>query len=333
VALPNVWKQTQTPHFDVYGRSELIAGRVSEAAEYHFAEIARWLGIASLDDWAPRCEIRIYADLDEFHEATGTSGVTRAVSRTRVQGDRVLLRQISAFQSDPWLLSATLPHELTHILLAEAAQSGEMTGQRPVPRPSEEATGPDTASQQAVAPPFALDEGLAVQVEPPARRLQYRRLLAEHTPNPLNLLQINQLIGDQAAFYARCDALAEFILRQAGVKGLIALCRRSDGNPGQALNQAGQGGQGGGGGGGGGGGQLFQDDEEQGGDEAGDQGNAQADMQRLITVITDTIEPDSWVTAGGLGNITPLRNQIIVRNSILVHQLLGGMMEEDEIAR
>jgi hypothetical protein len=104
-------------------------------------------------------------------------------------------------------------------------------------------------------------------------------------------------------------------------------------NPGQALNQAGQGGQGGGGGGGGGGGQLFQDDEEQGGDEAGDQGNAQADMQRLITVITDTIEPDSWVTAGGLGNITPLRNQIIVRNSILVHQLLGGMMEEDEIAR
>lgn len=101
-------------------------------------------------------------------------------------------------------------------------------------------------------------------------------------------------------------------------------------NPGQALNQAGQGGQGGGGGGGGQG-QLFQDDEQE--TENDQQGDAQADMQRLITVITDTIEPDSWNTAGGLGSITPLRNQIIVRNSILVHQLIGGMLDEDEIAR
>ncbi len=221
VALPNVWKQAQTPHFEVHGRSELIASRVAEAAEYHFVEIARWLGAGVPADWSPRCEIRIYADLDEFHQATGTSGVTRAVSRTRVQGDRVLLRQISAFQSDPWLLSSTLPHELTHVLLAEAAQiQGEQAAKG---RPSGRVADP-------VAPPFALDEGLAVQVEPPARRLQYRRLLVEHTPNPLNLLQINQLIGDQAAFYARCDALAEFVLRQAGMSGLIALCRDADGD-------------------------------------------------------------------------------------------------------
>ena len=35
---------------------------------------------------------------------------------------------------------------------------------------------------------------------------------------------------------------------------------------------------------------------------------------------------------GGTGSITPLRGQIIVRNSILVHQLLGGYLEEDQVA-
>ncbi|MCH8800762.1 MAG: hypothetical protein IH963_07625 [Chloroflexi bacterium] len=103
-------------------------------------------------------------------------------------------------------------------------------------------------------------------------------------------------------------------------------------NPGQALNQAGQGagGQGGGGGGGGGGNsQLFSDDED---DDDQDQNDGAGDMERLIQVIVDTVEPDTWNVNGGLGSITPLRGQIIVRNSILVHQLLGGYLEEDQIA-
>ena len=104
-------------------------------------------------------------------------------------------------------------------------------------------------------------------------------------------------------------------------------------NVSQALNQAGRnagrgGGRGGGGGGGGRGGQLFDDDE----DEDEDENNEGGDMQKLIQVIVDTVEPDSWNVNGGTGSITPLRGQIIVRNSILVHQLLGGYMDEDQIA-
>lgn len=102
-------------------------------------------------------------------------------------------------------------------------------------------------------------------------------------------------------------------------------------NPGQALNQLSQGGFGGGGGGGGGSGQLFEDEDQD--DQRDDENAAEGDMQRLIQVIMDTIEPDSWNLNGGPGSITPLRNQIIVRNSILVHQLLGGYLDEDEIAR
>ena len=51
-----------------------------------------------------------------------------------------------------------------------------------------------------------------------------------------------------------------------------------------------------------------------------------------LVFCVDTVEPDSWNVNGGTGSITPLRGQIIVRNSILVHQLLGGYMDEDQIA-
>ena len=103
-------------------------------------------------------------------------------------------------------------------------------------------------------------------------------------------------------------------------------------NPAEALNQVGQNaGRGGGGGGGGrgGGSQLFDDDEDEEDDEDDD---GAGDMQRLIQVIVDTVEPDTWNVNGGTGSVTPLRGQIIVRNSILVHQLLGGYLDEDQIA-
>ncbi len=100
-------------------------------------------------------------------------------------------------------------------------------------------------------------------------------------------------------------------------------------NPSQALNQAGQSGQGSGGGGS----QIFdeQEDEQNSRDEDNQQGGARsADMQQLIQLVTDVVEPDSWVTAGGLGTITSIRNTLVVRNTILVHQQLGGYLEDVE---
>lgn len=100
-------------------------------------------------------------------------------------------------------------------------------------------------------------------------------------------------------------------------------------NPAQALNQAGQSGQGGGGGSS----QIFdeQENEQSNRDAENQQGGARtADMQQLIQLITDVVEPDSWVTAGGQGTITSIRNTLVVRNTILVHQQLAGFVEDVE---
>jgi hypothetical protein len=49
----------------------------------------------------------------------------------------------------------------------------------------------------------------------------------------------------------------------------------------------------------------------------------------LVQLIADTIEPDSWGNAGGRGRIVFWHGQIVVYNTIFVHQRLGGAVIED----
>jgi hypothetical protein len=98
----------------------------------------------------------------------------------------------------------------------------------------------------------------------------------------------------------------------------------------QAVFNVSQGmGQGGGGtGGGGGGGGMFQQGN-QNNTQDDRQGNA-TQLQELLTLIQDTVEPDTWRQNGGSGSIIAFQNTLIVRNTILVHQRLGGYVTEEE---
>ncbi|MFQ5804860.1 MAG: tetratricopeptide repeat protein [Phycisphaerae bacterium] len=191
IVLPGVWKHRQTQHFHVYARNDLVAERVAEAAEFHLAGLADWLGVAHPGDWEPRCELRIHATLENLHQATGTRGDTRTLTRTRFQGERVLLRRTDLWQDDRWLLGSTLPHELAHLLPADTHRDAQL--------------------------PLALEEGLALQAEPPARRLQLRRLLGASPPNPADLLRATRIPVDRLTFHARCDALTSLLLQRAGL--------------------------------------------------------------------------------------------------------------------
>lgn len=57
--------------------------------------------------------------------------------------------------------------------------------------------------------------------------------------------------------------------------------------------------------------------------EGHDAGTEQIARQ-LIDVITSTIEPESWTVNGGKGTINYYKGKLVVRNSLEVHQLLGG---------
>lgn len=186
ISLDNAWKTRRTRNFVVFARNDLVAERVAQVAEFHWSRLCNWLGRPLDKPLRPRCEIRVHASRSRLHDATGTSGVTSAVGHTRVQGDRILLRRLHVFQSDPWLLSATLSHELTHIVVADL--------------------------HRAASPPLAIDEGLALQSEPPARRLASRRALGQRAPSPGTLLDQKKLPDAVEDFYAHADALTAWLL-------------------------------------------------------------------------------------------------------------------------
>jgi hypothetical protein len=60
-----------------------------------------------------------------------------------------------------------------------------------------------------------------------------------------------------------------------------------------------------------------------------DEAGVSRELAWLIQQITHTVEPDSWASAGGRGTIGAFNRMLIVRNTILVHQQLGGAVLED----
>lgn len=54
------------------------------------------------------------------------------------------------------------------------------------------------------------------------------------------------------------------------------------------------------------------------------------EMETLIKLVIETVEPDSWVVNGGRGTIQAFGDLLVVRNSILVHQALGGYLKQND---
>ena len=126
------------------------------------------------------------------------------------------------------------------------------------------------------------------------------------------------------------DLGKEMVVRVYDVSDLLVRAQRFTSAPQLDLQQAGQQSGSGGGGqnifGGNSGGSQQDDDNRQGGRN----GEDNADINELIDLIVQTVEPDSWTANGGPGTIQAFRNLLVVRNNILVHQSLGGYVRETD---
>ena len=139
--------------------------------------------------------------------------------------------------------------------------------------------------------------------------------------------------GELLIISTAADLGQEMVTRVYDVSDLLVRVQDFRNAPQLDITQASQGGTQGGSsqnifGGQGGGGSLQDDDDTRGGRT----GEDNEDMQKLIDLIVQTIEPDSWADNGGLGTIQSFRNLLVVRNNILVHQSLGGPVEEAELS-
>jgi hypothetical protein len=68
--------------------------------------------------------------------------------------------------------------------------------------------------------------------------------------------------------------------------------------------------------------------EEGGPSDEGRRDRLEQEQEAFVEVITATVEPDSWVENGGRGTVRLWRGQLIVRNGLYVHQVLGGALRD-----
>lgn len=191
------WLVQETPSFRVFCSPRLTeAPRLPEACEALRRQLHdTWLPEAA-GDWAPRCDIVVHSSVAGYIRELGpesrqSSGcATIDIERGRVLKRRVDLRA----DADDWLTTA-LPHELTHVVLA------------------------DKFSEQQI--PRWVDEGIAILAEPAARQAARRKAMQqalERTPRfaTAELMSLrNYPAGERRdAFYGQSASLVAWLIER-----------------------------------------------------------------------------------------------------------------------
>jgi RNA polymerase sigma factor (sigma-70 family) len=186
----------RTANFDVTAPTRESAQKVAQAAEKHRKALALlWLG-KELPAWEKRCPVRVR--LTEL----GAAGVS-----TFQFDDGSVVAQSMALEGNlKEILANALPHEMTHIVLAD--WSG-----RPLPRWA--------------------DEGAALQAESKESRARHAQavltILDEKRALPLRrLLPLREYPPDVMAMFAQGFSLTDFLLSKGGRAKFLEFVKQGD---------------------------------------------------------------------------------------------------------
>jgi hypothetical protein len=190
------WHLHVTASFRVFATSKRQAEQVADGCERLRRELReKWLGEKDHDPWRPCCDIVVHASSLSYTCAVGRApGETSGCSTIRIENGRVLARRIDlrADSRDP--LTAALPHEMTHVVLADRFLD------RPLPRWA--------------------DEGIALMADPMAKQAAHERDLhgAIQTGRRIRLASLLKMDeypqGSVAAFYAQSNSLVRLLVER-----------------------------------------------------------------------------------------------------------------------
>ncbi|MBY0397949.1 MAG: hypothetical protein K2X91_15970, partial [Thermoleophilia bacterium] len=185
-----------------------LAEEVARAAEAaREAGLKRWGDASGGLPWAPRCEIVIFPTAKEFSRETGQAPDSPGFSTMGVNNGKVVFRRLTLRADHAGTVRAVLPHEVTHVILADLFPS------KPIPRWA--------------------DEGLAVLAEPAAEQ----QARAADLDAPLATGRLFRL-GDLMAmdypesrhwplYYAQSVSLTRFLVEAKGPSTFLAFVKAS----------------------------------------------------------------------------------------------------------
>ena len=202
------WAEACTEHFRVFHKgSRELAGTVAETAERTCKEaFHKWFGEACCQ-WRPRCDIYLHETAQDYALATGVPAAVPGHSTFRFDGGRLVSLRIDLHCDVPTMVSAVLPHEVTHAVLHG------MFAEQALPRWA--------------------NEGMAALAEPP-EQIGAQLQQVERGRQAGHLFALQALMESQnyprrgvAVYYAQSVSLVDFLTARRGPKVFIAFLREA----------------------------------------------------------------------------------------------------------
>ena len=189
------WQVLETENFRILHSDGALAAQVAKLAEDARAgQFRRWTGLPARAAWSPRCDIYLYPSAQAFSRMTGQPEESPGFSTMGMNAGRVVARRINVRADHANLQKAILPHEITHVVLADLFPTQQI--------------------------PRWADEGIAVLAEPHSEQ----RLRAADLEKPLvsgQLFKLNDLMAMDypdgrywSLYYAQSVSLTRFLVDQ-----------------------------------------------------------------------------------------------------------------------
>ena len=205
------WQIRESANFRVFHADPKLAEKAVQVAEStRRDQTKRWSGSLPPGPWLPKCEIYLYPSAQQYAQMTGQPDDSPGFSTMGMNQGEIISRRVNLRTDHEGLLAAVLPHEVTHVILA------------------------DFFKEQQI--PRWADEGMAVLTEPPAE--QKRRATDLVEPLGRNLLfPIETLMKMDypdnrywSLYYAQSVSLTSFLVEQGTGAQFVQFLQGSQSN-------------------------------------------------------------------------------------------------------
>ncbi|MFO0954543.1 MAG: hypothetical protein U0835_25955, partial [Isosphaeraceae bacterium] len=185
-----------------------LAEQVARGAEAaRTSSLKRWGDPSAGRPWSPRCEILLFPTGVEFNQATGQPADSPGFSTMGMNGGQIVFRRVNLRVDHPNLVKAILPHEVTHVVLAD------LFPHKQIPRWA--------------------DEGMAVLSEP----VSEQKVRAADLDEPLQsgrLFKIGDLMGMDypdarfwSLYYAQSVSLTRFLVEKESPEQFVRFVKEA----------------------------------------------------------------------------------------------------------